>query len=99
MSALVDWIEGEVKGIPGALVKSVQTDISNAVGQAVGNIRTDAANAVNQSGAAITSGLAGKLAPGGSTPVTIPLSSGQLLAVAAGLALLIGFALYEAVKK
>jgi hypothetical protein len=99
MSAFVDWIEKEVKGIPGALATSVKNDVSTAYQQAVGNIRNDAANAVNQTGAALTSGLAGRIAPAGSAPVTIPLSSGQLLAVAAGLALLIGFVIYEAVKK
>lgn len=89
LSSGLDWIENEVKAIPGALVSKTQTDVSTTASSLWDRLRTDVANAVNQLGAAATSSAAGKIAPGGQQPVTIPLSSGQVLAVVLVVGLLI----------
>jgi hypothetical protein len=99
MTSWLSWISDEVKKIPGQLVDDIKTDVSNAASSAWNNIRTDAANAVNQLGAAGTSQLAGGIAPSGSRPVSIPLSSGQLVAVAGGIAVLIAIAVYTLTRR
>lgn len=99
MNSPFAWLEEEVKAIPGRVIDNAQTDVSNTATDLWGRLRTDVANAVNQLGAAATSGIAGKIAPAGSQPVTIPLSSGQVLALVIGVALLIGGAAYLVVRK
>lgn len=93
-----EWIKDEVREIPAQLFENVKHNVSSAAQTAWDKIRTDVGNAVNQIGAAATSSVAGNVSPAGRQPLTIPLSSGQALAIMAALALLIGFAVYKAVK-
>jgi hypothetical protein len=98
MTSWLEWLEDEVKEIPSKLVDTVKREVSNAAGNLWDNVRTDVGNAINQVGSAITTKAAGTVAPAGRSPVTIPLSSNQLLLLVAALVAVVGFVIYKAVK-
>lgn len=93
------WLEDEVKAIPGRVIDNARTDISSTATDLWGRLRTDVANAVNQMGAAAVSSVSGTIAPPGSQPLTIPLSSQQVLALTVAAVVLLGGGVYLLARK